>query len=540
MKSDAYWSERLEALNESQLQKGEKYIRTMQREYDKAMASIQRDIDVFYQRFAENNRIDLATARQVLTAGQLKEFHWTVEEYIQRGRENAVDQRWMRQLENASIKVRVSRLEALQTQMRQHVEVLSAKQQAGAQRLLGGIYADNYHRSLFEVQRGTGVGSSFAKLDTAQLEKILSKPWAPDGSNFSSRIWKDKEKLVAELQTALTQSLVRGDPSDRVIREFAKRMDVSQSVARRLILTESAYFAGQSRLDAYGEMNVEQYKYTATLDGRTSQTCRHMDGEIFPVSEAQAGVNYPPLHAHCRSTTIPHFHDNVKERAARNANGETYDVPGDMTYEEWRKERVEKAAKVPGTSPDPLPSAQQEPIKVVETLPPTSSREKTLNQIKRYEDSIRSETTRHVYIATAKGEVMHTSNASGGLSIAEFGERLKDSILTHNHPPVGGLHGGSFSRSDVVAFVGYGMREMRAVDAEHTYSLRRSAALDIKLDELDRMMQIAEMAYKAKLTTKSALAGFDAAHLFMLALTALVAGLSYEREEVNDEQRGAL
>ncbi|BBH19818.1 hypothetical protein Back11_11630 [Paenibacillus baekrokdamisoli] len=340
MRTDAYWAGRLETLNESQLNKGEKYIQSMNTQYEKAMSSIQRDIDSFYGRFAINNGVDMATARQMLKAGELKEFKWTVEDYIKRGKENAIDQRWMKELENASIRVRMSRLEALQIQMQQHVEVLAASRQAGAQGLLGGIYKDNYHRSIFELQKGAGIGSSFAKLDSIQLDKLLSTPWAPDGTNFSGRIWADRKKLISELKTALTQNLIRGDSKDQVISEFSKRMGVSRSAAARIIMTESAYISGQSRLDAYKELGVTEYKYMATLDLRTSSICKSMDGKIIPITEAQAGVNYPPLHAHCRSTTIPHFEDNVQERAARGDDGKTYGVPGDITYQEWEKKHL--------------------------------------------------------------------------------------------------------------------------------------------------------------------------------------------------------
>ncbi|MFB6364256.1 ADP-ribosyltransferase [Paenibacillus elgii] len=349
MKSEAYWSKRFEALSEAQLNKGEKYVETLNLEYAKATADIQKDIEVFYQRFAKNNEVSYAEARQMLTKGQLKEFRWSVEEYIQKGRENAVDQRWMKELENKSIHVRVSRLEALQTQTRAKIELLAAKRQTGTQDVLGGIYKDGYYRNVFELQKGAGIGTSFAKLDSRQVESLLATPWAPDGKNFSSRIWEDRTKLVAELQTTLVQGLIRGDPAEKMISALSDRMGVSRSNAARLVLTESAYFSGQSRLDAYREIDVEEYRFTATLDRKTSHVCQGMDGKVFLITEAKAGVNYPPLHSHCRSTTIPHYEGNVKERAARDEDGKTYDVPGDMTYEQWKKEHVDKpkAARPP-------------------------------------------------------------------------------------------------------------------------------------------------------------------------------------------------
>jgi len=463
MNSDSYWAGRLETLNEAMLGKGEKYINAMNTEYEKAMASIQKDIDAFYGRFAKNNSVDLATARQMLKAGELKEFRWTVQDYIKAGKENAIDQRWMKELENASIKVRMSRLEALQTQMRQHIEVLAAKRQTGTGGVLGSVYKDGYYKSVFELQKGTGVGASFAKVDQRQIDSMLSTPWAPDGSNFSARIWADRTKLVHELQKALTQSLIRGDLKDKVITAFAERMGVSRSSAARLILTESAYFSGQSRLAAYKELGVEQYKYTATLDKRTSSICRQMDGEVFQLDEAKAGVNYPPVHSHCRSTTIPHYEDNVQERAARDDDGNTYDVPGDMTYKEWEKQHAPEAADSQ-TKTEIIKSVEPPRVQqsgVVEEPAGTPNRrynpkasyhidlpkvpEETLEQLADINRSIVREGHKKsketaVLIDMAGKEL---ERATGSINKVKFSEsmdqvlRKADSnsvILTHNHP----------------------------------------------------------------------------------------------------------
>ncbi|MFD2613552.1 minor capsid protein [Paenibacillus gansuensis] len=374
MRSDAYWTDRFDQLTDALIGKGEKYTEDLNTQYDKAMASLQRDIDTFYTRFGHNNGImDMATARQVLKAGELKEFKWTVEEYIEKGKENAVDLRWMKELENASIKVRVSRLEALQTQMRQHIEILSAKQQKGTADTMGTIYKDGYYQSIYEMQKGVGLGSSFAKLDHTQIEKLLSRPWSPDGTNFSTRIWGDKTKLLNELQTALTHGLIRGDTAKDVVDAFAKKMKVSRSNAERLILTESAYFSGQSRLDAYKELGVEMYKYTATLDSRTSPACRDMDGKEFLLSEAQAGVNYPPLHVRCRSTTIPHYEENVKVRSAMDDKGEYYDVPGGITYPDWEATYAKEASEPFKLNNIPDPAAPQPPTPAQQPFVPAKT-----------------------------------------------------------------------------------------------------------------------------------------------------------------------
>ncbi|MEC0310170.1 minor capsid protein [Paenibacillus lautus] len=359
MKSEDYWAHRMEDLNEAELRKGEAYIKTQNAEFDKAMASIRKETEDWYARLAKNNEISMAEARKLLTDNELKEFHWTVDDYIKAGRENAIDQRWMKQLENAGAKVHISRLEELQMKLQQEIELLSARRVKGSTEVLGEIYKDGYYKGIFEVQRGVGEGVPFAQLDARQIDKVLTKPWAPDGRNFSARIWGERDKLLSELQTVLEQDLLGGEPSDKVIADFAKRMGVSKSVAERLILTESAYFSGQSRIDGYKQQGVKAYKFVATLDKRTSAQCRRMDGEVIPLSEAKPGVNYPPLHAYCRSTTIPVFDDEVEtepgERAARGNSGKTYSVPSNMTYKNWTAKHAPKDADKPPKAAEPEP-----------------------------------------------------------------------------------------------------------------------------------------------------------------------------------------
>lgn len=568
MKSDQYWTERLEQLNEAQLGKGEDYIQKLNHEYDKAMSSIKKDIDVFYQRFATNNAVSLAEARQMLKAGELKEFKWSVEEYIKKGKENAVDHRWMKELENASIRVRMSRLEALQMQMRQQVELLAASKQKGITDLLGDkIYKDNYYRSIFELQKGAGFGSSFAKLDNRFIDNVLTTPWAPDGSNFSERIWKDRTKLVNELQTTLMQGFIRGDPSDKLIKHLTERMGVSRSNAERLVLTEAAYFSGHSRRTAYKELDVEEYKNVATLDKKTSSICKAMDGTVFKVIEAQPGVNCSPFHSRCRTVDIPHYDDNIQERAARDDKGQTYLVPGNVTYKEWAGEHLPELAEP--TKPEPSRTQPDqtatEPEKwydetgkskpklvspkdiELDRLEPgiprklgdfedfTDADPFDKDYFRRYlkesEDAIQNAPDEHAIVITNKGEVFHVKGDKQSVEINKIEpDKLKDSIVTHNHPSNDDEPGGSFSYEDVLALFAYQIDELRAVDSVYRYSLSLIEELKLTEDEIRMLLYQAEINYKAKLTIQDVLSGYDEKHMLMMELVLLIEGLLYERE----------
>ncbi|MEW8955597.1 polymorphic toxin type 50 domain-containing protein, partial [Clostridium sp.] len=236
--------------------------------------------------------------------------------------------------------VRVTRLQALQTQIRNSLENLYVKQQDGATKLLGGIYKDTYYRNIYEVHKGLGIGINFAKLDTNTINKVITEPW--HGDNYSSRIWKNKEKLIMELQTNLTQAFIRGDSIDKTSKIVTERMEVAKNRARTLVNTESANIVSKATFNSYDSSGVvKEYEILATLDLHTSKICRSMDGKIFKVSEKEIGVNAPPFHPNCRTTTVAYFPDSLDvERIARDHEGNTYYVDGSMNYEQWYKENV--------------------------------------------------------------------------------------------------------------------------------------------------------------------------------------------------------
>lgn len=339
MRPADYWQKRGEDVAQRQHDMTDAYVDRLRREYDRAIQSIQHDIEIFYGRFASNNEISMADARRMLNAAELKEFKMTLEDFTFAAKNNAGGQ-WTKILNNVYFKTRISRLEALQVQIRHRVEMLASGQQAAVTGLLGDVYTDTYYRTLFEVQRGLGFGVTFARIDHERLEKVLQTEWA--GSNYSKRIWSNRDKLTTELQTKLSQSFIRGDPLDRTARDLADRMQVSFYNAARVVRTESAFISGEATMDGYKASGVvKKYEFLATLDSRTSKPCRSMDSRVFALNEKEVGVNYPPLHPFCRSTVCPYFDDDpAPERIARDG-GSVYYVPGNTTYESWRQKYVE-------------------------------------------------------------------------------------------------------------------------------------------------------------------------------------------------------
>ena len=349
MKHKDYWRKRFEQLEEAQNNKSIKCYLELEKQYKLAMTSIEKDILAWYNRFAESEGISLLGAKKLLNTRELEEFKWNVEEYIKYGKENAINQKWIKELENASARVHITRLEALKLQIQQQVEVLYGNEIDGIDKLMRDIYTSEYYHTAFNVQQGVNVGWSLMSLDTNRINKIISKPWTSDGLNFSERIWsKHRPALINELHTKLTQSIIRGENPKNLVNDFAKKFNVSKSQAKNLIMTESAFFASASRKDCFNDLDVEKYEIIATLDLRTSNICRELDGKVFDMKDYQVGITAPPFHCRCRTTTAPWFEDEEGYRAARGEDGKTYYVPSSMKYNEWYEKYVKNNSKQTG------------------------------------------------------------------------------------------------------------------------------------------------------------------------------------------------
>lgn len=343
MTNAEYWKQRFTQLEAAQNRKGAGAYLEIEKQYKAAQNELEAQIARWYQRFADSNGISLAQAKQWLKGQDLAEFKWDVKEYIKYGKENAINGAWMQELENASSKFHISRLEALQIQTQNSLETMFAQQMGTMKKALSDVYASGYYHTAYAVQQGFGLGWDIAGLDQAQIEKVLSKPWAVDGYNFSTRIWNSKTKLIGEVHNELSKNLLTGADPQKAIDSLAKKMGTSKSNAGRLVMTEQAYFSSAAQKDCFNDLDVEEYEIVATLDSHTSDICRSLDGKVFKMSDYKPGVTAPPFHVYCRSTTAPHFKDNFDagERAARGADGKTYYVPNDVTYSEWKKAFVD-------------------------------------------------------------------------------------------------------------------------------------------------------------------------------------------------------
>lgn len=365
MKNAEYWKQRFTQLEESSHRKTEDMFEVIEDSYMAAQQQIEADISKWYNRFAANNGITMAEAKKLLNSRDLKEFHWTVEEYIKHGQENGITADWSKELENASARWHINRYEALLYQIQNSLEVFYGGQNDALDAHLKNTYLDHYKHTIFEIQKGVGIAWDIAQPNLKALETVIKKPWNVDQRNFSERIWTNKAGMINELHKQLTQNLMLGRDPGKSVDLIMQKFGVARYQAARLVYTETAYIEAVAQESAYKALGIKQYEIIATLDDRTSDICRELDGTIFNMTDYNPGETAPPFHPWCRSVTAPYYKDldGIGERAARDpAIGKTYYVPRSTKYKDW------EASFNPAPIPiQPAPTTAPAPKPIVNT-----------------------------------------------------------------------------------------------------------------------------------------------------------------------------
>lgn len=338
MKNSEYWRGRFSLLERSTYKTAQAALREMEALYRQALYRTRKELDSWCTRFADDNGVSLTEARRLLGAKELEEFRWDVAQYIETAQKAGLDETWQRQLRNASAKVHISRLEAVETQIRQQIEELYAGQKARLTEAVRRAADDAYTGTLQEAAKGLDVNFKTVSLDKTQLDALTSKAWTTDDRTFRDRCWTNKNALVQAVHKGLTQGLLRGDSPAQLTDAIAKQFDVDRYKAGRLVYTETAYYSALAEKQGFKDLGVEKVEIIGTLDGSTCSICGQLDGKEIPLAQYEPGVTVPPFHPRCRCTTAPVIPEDFADglRIARDEDGEKYYVPAGTKWLEWK------------------------------------------------------------------------------------------------------------------------------------------------------------------------------------------------------------
>lgn len=351
MDSKTYWETR----GKTKERMGDKSIAIIKSEckrlYEISYKNIQKEIDAFYGRYAVMNSLSIADVQKKLNPDELKSAKIEIANYYNLVNKLAKDnkgkinvellRKYKEELRLQSARAYMSRLEGLKNSLKYNLIDLGFREEIKFNDELSKLCSNIHSYTSFDIDKTLGFSAGYSAIPEKKVEYLINERWL--GENYSDRIWKDKNKLLDNINNTFLQGIVRGQNSVVTAREIAKNYGTSFYNAERLCITESAHITESATMESYKEHGIDKIQFVATPDARTCPICGGMDNRKYGRKEAITGVNYPPMHPNCRCTTIAYFEpdeiDEMFEKSERIARedgvGEWHEIPANMSYSQW-------------------------------------------------------------------------------------------------------------------------------------------------------------------------------------------------------------
>jgi SPP1 family phage head morphogenesis protein len=333
------------------MDKAEKQADKFDKVYKESKAYLDKQINKVFDKFQRDYGLSERDARHVLKNMKDQKDLNELRKVLEARPDDPNIQRLLADLDSPAYAYRMKRLERLSADLDSMRESIYHSEKKGSDAFYSDLMKDSYYKATFDLQQQTGLAYSFSDLPETEIKRLQGLKWT--GEAYSDRIWSNTGALASSVKDELLVSLMTGRSVRDTSQAIAERFEVGQNKARRLVRTESAFFHNQMELLSYEDAEITKYKFVAVLDKRTSHICQEHDNKVYNTADAVPGVNYPPLHPWCRSTTIAHDDDieySKLERRARNPEtGKVEYVPADMSYKEWYDKYVAKNRKKEST-----------------------------------------------------------------------------------------------------------------------------------------------------------------------------------------------
>ena len=301
-KNRDYWEER-------QLKREAKAFSTIQdieKEYkialEKAKQNINKELSRIGTTYMKDNNLSYHEALKLLKGDEYKvwkkDLHDYMKEYNKLLKTAPLEAKKLYlEIETLAARSRMSHLDSLKAQVDMEMVKLIFGVEDSAKNALTSVYKDTF----IEVTKDLGINAIVSR---DKIKTVLDRPWS--GANFSERLWSNTDKLAQTVKQEIVNGMIQGINLQTMTKRVSERFETAKkNDVERLLRTEVNYTLNQATLDGYKEAGIEKYEFSATLDSRTSQICSELNGEIFEIKKIAVGLNYPPMHPRCRSTTIP-------------------------------------------------------------------------------------------------------------------------------------------------------------------------------------------------------------------------------------------
>ena len=331
--SKKYWEDRAAERMVSYTSKAESTADTLGKAYYATARYLQGEANDVFNAFTDKFELSIAEAETMLKNAPNKSMF----EQMKTALATCTDEQRKQELEtllsSPAYAHRIGRLNDLDSKISDMCSRLANAEIGVDTAHLGDIIQRAYMQTVFDVTKGADYCAAFDLIPESRVKAILSTNWS--GQMFSQRVWDNTNALADGLKHDMLVGIMAGKSEQHMADDIMNRCGVGAFEARRLVRTETTCVANMAELYGYKELDIDEYEFSACLDSRTSDLCRELDGKVFKRNSAQAGVNLPPMHPFCRSTTLPVLpsEEDLDKELAELGN----EIGADVDFDEWER-----------------------------------------------------------------------------------------------------------------------------------------------------------------------------------------------------------
>ena len=301
-KIDEYWTERaLQQEHNAQIV-ADRYMAQIGQSLADYKHQLVSEIEKFYARYAVDNKMTHAEAKQYLTDKERREFKNVT---LERFREMALNPDTPTPLLDAlSYRHRISRKEALLAEIERLTAELYGKPDGIHDKVTEAL-SDVYIKGKIHQAKNLAHFGIIEKpiLGVDAVKHKMASNWS--GKTFSTNVWGHDAMVYKSISDTINKGLTGGWSIDRMARALSERTGVAYHRADTLVRTETTFYNNLATLDTIKELGGDHYEIVAVLDSRTSEICRSENHKVYSVKEYEPGRTAPPFHVRCRSTIRP-------------------------------------------------------------------------------------------------------------------------------------------------------------------------------------------------------------------------------------------
>lgn len=331
--SKKYWEDRAAGRMVSYTAKAESTADTLGKAYYATARYLQGEANDVFNAFTDKFELSIAEAETMLKNAPGKSMFEQMKTALATCTEEQKKQQLETLLSSPAYAHRIGRLNDLDSKISDMCSRLANAEIGVDTEHLGNIIQSAYMQTVFDVTKGADYRAAFDLIPESRVKAILSTNWS--GQMFSERVWDNTNALADGLKHDMLVGIMAGKSEQHMADDIMNRCGVGAFEARRLVRTETTCVANMAELYGYKELDIDEYEFSACLDSRTSDLCRELDGKVFKRNSAQAGVNLPPMHPFCRSTTLPVLpsEEDLDKELAELGD----EIGADVDFDEWER-----------------------------------------------------------------------------------------------------------------------------------------------------------------------------------------------------------